>query len=392
MEGDVEEISLSTTTDKVTLEKNLEQEGRKIGHFMDRITEPLLRSRELKYRKTPTDNNSTSDDDMAEKLSDNNHPRSLSEEELEVKGKWMKELSQMVQKEWKNSTWWEKYGIDWSIIGLAMCSLPAGLLCLGSHSSILWVLGIIILGLANSVLTMKGSHMASHRALCASPTLGRFWATFFMEVCSFLPVPVGDQGHVKLHHGHTNIIGLGDSSIWKAPRLSCESLKDLPYLQALQSLSCISLGLFCHLQLFIQVSGLGIWSALGCMFLSRTLLSIPFIHVNIFQHIGLPMFSSSQRPLRLQLMTHCVLNLPRNFLLDWTFGHAIISCHIEHHLFPHLSDHMCLKVKPLVSKFVQSRNLPYQEDTYVSRLQLFLTRYKEFMVLAPPITQLAELR
>lgn len=43
-------------------------------------------------------------------------------------------------------------------------------------------------------------------------------------------------------------------------------------------------------------------------------------------------------------MTHGVLNLPRNFLLDWTFGHSLINCHVEHHLFPFLSDHMCLKV------------------------------------------------
>lgn len=43
-------------------------------------------------------------------------------------------------------------------------------------------------------------------------------------------------------------------------------------------------------------------------------------------------------------MTHGVLNLPRNPVLDWTFGHSLINCHVEHHLFPFLSDHMCLKV------------------------------------------------
>lgn len=43
-------------------------------------------------------------------------------------------------------------------------------------------------------------------------------------------------------------------------------------------------------------------------------------------------------------MTHGVLNLPRNLLLDWMFGHSLINCHVEHHLFPFLSDNMCLKV------------------------------------------------
>lgn len=63
-----------------------------------------------------------------------------------------------------------------------------------------------------------------------------------------------------------------------------------------------------------------------------------------WQHIGLDMFSPTRRPKRIYQMTHGVLNLPRNFLLDWMFGHSLINCHVEHHLFPFLSDHMCLKV------------------------------------------------
>ncbi|MEE6522127.1 hypothetical protein FKM82_020528 [Ascaphus truei] len=168
-------------------------------------------------------------------------------------------------------------------------------------------------------------------------------------------------------------------------------MKQMPYNRALRSLCCISLGLGCHLLLLVRVSGFSLGSALGCMFLSRALLAIPFIHVNIFQHIGLPMFSPSRRPRRLWLLSHGVLNLPRNLLLDWTFGHSLISCHVEHHLFPQLSDNMCLKVKPLVSTFLRERRLPYLEDTYMSRLRLFLQRYDELMVQAPPITELVEL-
>ncbi|XP_053564850.1 fatty acid desaturase 6 [Bombina bombina] len=325
---------------------------------------------------------------------------------------WMQELSRIVQQEYRRSSWWERHGVDWSIIGLAMCLLPAGFLCLRSQSPFLFVLGILILGLAHSVITVKGGHMTSHRTMCQSPSLGKLWATFFIEVCSGLPQACGEEGHVKLHHGHTNVIGLGDSSIWKAPALRCgvymfvaplalpiltvlvglKFMMQMPLLQGLRSLCCISLGLWCHFQVLVYVSGLSLCSALGCMFLSRALLTIPFIHVNIFQHIGLAMFSPSNRPPRLQLMTHSVLNLPRNLLLDWTFGHSIVSCHLEHHLFPYLSDNMCLKVKPQVSSFLKERNLPYLEDTYLSRLQLFLRHYEELMVLAPSITDLAELR
>lgn len=67
--------------------------------------------------------------------------------------------------------------------------------------------------------------------------------------------------------------------------------------------------------------------------------SVPFL-----QHIGLPMFAADRKPKRIQQMSLGVLNLPRNALLDWCFGHSLVSCHVEHHLFPSLSDNMCLKV------------------------------------------------
>lgn len=64
----------------------------------------------------------------------------------------------------------------------------------------------------------------------------------------------------------------------------------------------------------------------------------------LLQHIGLAMFSPDKKPRRIHMMTLGVLNLPRQPVLDWAFGHSLISCHVEHHLFPWLSDHMCLKV------------------------------------------------
>ncbi|GAA6079246.1 fatty acid desaturase 6 isoform X1 [Tachysurus ichikawai] len=100
------------------------------------------------------------------------------------------------------------------------------------------------------------------------------------------------------------------------------------------------------------------------------------------------MFSPSRRPKRIYQMSHGVLNLSRNPLLDWTFGHSLINCHVEHHLFPSLSDNMCLKVKPIVSQFLKAKALPYQEEDYLSRLRLFFHRYQELMVFAPPITEL----
>lgn len=47
-----------------------------------------------------------------------------------------------------------------------------------------------------------------------------------------------------------------------------------------------------------------------------------------------------------------------------------------------------LQIKPVVSQYLKQKKLPYNEDTYSSRLWLFLQRYEELMVHAPPITEL----
>lgn len=47
-----------------------------------------------------------------------------------------------------------------------------------------------------------------------------------------------------------------------------------------------------------------------------------------------------------------------------------------------------LQIKPIVSQYLKQKKLPYNEDTYSSRLRLFLQKYEELMVHAPPITEL----
>lgn len=47
-----------------------------------------------------------------------------------------------------------------------------------------------------------------------------------------------------------------------------------------------------------------------------------------------------------------------------------------------------LQIKPIVSQYLKQKKLPYNEDTYSSRLWLFLQRYEELMVHAPPITEM----
>ncbi|XP_035001865.2 fatty acid desaturase 6 [Hippoglossus stenolepis] len=321
----------------------------------------------------------------------------------------MMELTRMVQQMVKESSWWERRGVDCCVLAAAFLCLPPAFLLLSS-SQILWfVAGGLLMGVAHAVLTIKGTHLASHGALSESQAWAKFWAVFFIEICGSFSAQAGVHGHIKMHHAHTNVIGLGDSSVWKVPFLS-RSLYlfvaplSFPIITPLVALAhikghslvligrtmlMISLGLYSQYWLLIHVSGFqSAHGALLCMLVCRAMFSVPYIHVNIFQHIGLSMFSPTHRPKRIYQMTHGVLNLPRNPVLDWIFGHSLINCHVEHHLFPFLSDNMCLKVKPVVSKYLSEKQLPYQQDTYFSRLSIFFHRYQELMVFAPRITEL----
>ena len=68
------------------------------------------------------------------------------------------------------------------------------------------------------------------------------------------------------------------------------------------------------------------------------------------------------------------------------------SAHVEHHLFPRLSDQQCLRVKPVVSRFLRARGMAYNEAAYTERLALFLTRYRQLMVHAPPVSHFVGLQ
>lgn len=47
----------------------------------------------------------------------------------------------------------------------------------------------------------------------------RMFVCLSAQICSSFSAQAGIQGHIKMHHAHTNVIGLGDSSVWKVPFL-----------------------------------------------------------------------------------------------------------------------------------------------------------------------------
>lgn len=320
------------------------------------------------------------------------------------------ELNDKVQSLCSKATWWEKWGEDCAILlGSLILILPIGLLLMRHENIPLFVLGMVCMGYVHHMFAVKGAHLFGHRSLGFSEKWDSFFTWFSTELIGTFPYDVACKAHIKIHHPHTNIIGLGDSSTWRVSFLPMvlymlvmplflpliaviagigTLLKsDKPSTRLLTYILTVFLGYCAQYTLYTSISGLSPLTALLCCCVTRSIFMIPYIHVNIFQHIGLCMFDRDNRPDRLTQMSNGVLNLPRNPLLDWNFGHSIISCHVEHHLFPTLSDAMCIKVKPTVKKYFEGKGLTYHERSYSNRFHLFILNYQELMVHAPPITE-----
>ena len=320
----------------------------------------------------------------------------------------MTELNSLVKHVVSRSSWWDLYGIDLAIMCANFVLLPISYLLIRSDSIPLYMIGYVLFAYIHATFTVKLAHAAIHNTLAgSSPFWNRLLTVFFIEIWGGFSEEASREIHIQVHHPYTNVIGLGDSSSWRAPFLDRNTylffaplflpLFNTPigvsllagrWLSIARLLCVTSAGYIVHFCMFSYVAGLSFLGTILCMFTVRSVFAIPYIHVNIFQHIGLPMYDIKKRPKRLYQLASAALNLPRNPLLDYSFGHSIISCHVEHHLFPRLSDNMCLKIKPVVSSYLKNNGLPYNEATYLGQLKKFYKEYDELMVKAPPITEL----
>lgn len=74
---------------------------------------------------------------------------------------------------------------------------------------------------------------------------------FVFQICGSFSSHAGIQGHIKMHHAHTNVIGLGDSSVWKVPFLPRFIYLFLAPLAVPVITPLVALGRFLHSKYFI---------------------------------------------------------------------------------------------------------------------------------------------
>ena len=105
----------------------------------------------------------------------------------------------------------------------------------------------------------------------------------------------------------------------------------------------------------------------------RSLFSPIFMHLAVFNHIGLD--NPPQLLPWLPRQDATTRNIKPSWLLNGMGGNAFLECHLEHHLFPSLSNHLLAKIRPTVRAFLTEKGYQYREETYVSCLKNCLKHY-----------------
>ncbi|MGE3279282.1 MAG: fatty acid desaturase [Candidatus Altimarinota bacterium] len=303
-----------------------------------------------------------------------------------------KELSKDIREVMQKLNWYETHGIEWVKAGLKFLLFFGGWLIFALPHLAFQILGITIMSYAFTSIGISGIHEASHQSMAKSRRWNLFAAYFFTEFWVSKSHDWWRWRHVETHHPHTNVINkepmlfyvpwfhkyvyfflmpyvvvpwIIASSIWH--------LRKNP-IELLIYLSISTLGYLSQASLFL-ILGYSWGISLLLVFVMRSIFAPLFLHIAVFNHIGLPYFDAEPRPEWMTLQSKTTRNIKPNWFLKILGGNAFLDGHIEHHLFPHLSNHAISKVREKIVTFLKKRGYEYREEGYVSCLRQCLKHY-----------------
>lgn len=323
---------------------------------------------------------------------------------IELSQNDFKELSKEVKKVLGKPSWVNSYGMEWVKMALKALLFSSGfLLFLLPHWG--WkILGMFVMSYAYISIAITGIHEASHLSLSKSRKVNKFWAYVFTEFWTSKSHLWWKWRHIETHHPHTNVIGeepqpfyfpwmngfvyffitpyavlpwLISSSVWflrKKPK------------QLAAYLTVSTLGFLFHASLFAY-AGYSWLAALGMVVVMRSIFAPIFLHIAVFNHIGLPFFKNdTTRPQWTELQSKTTRNIRPNWFLKGIGGNAFLDGHVEHHLFPHLSNHQIAKARNTIVNFLKRKQYIYREESYIECLQQCIKHYSHlFEYLKQPL-------
>ena len=302
----------------------------------------------------------------------------------------------------KKQDWMQKYGFEWAILFFRIIGF-----CLGfyiftntvTNTGIFYkVLGMIVLSYFYYGIAITGIHETSHRSFVRSSKLNKFFGYIFSDFWASQSSEWWYHRHIEVHHIYTNIKSKENENSFYYPWIGRYVYFFLiPYLAVFWEiiysidflwekwknlvlyLLLVTAGWAFHLFLFSLI--LPFHLAFLSVFIMRSLFAPLFVHLAVFNHIGL-----EDPKVRLPWIEHQTLttrNLKRNWFLSGLGGNAFVEAHIEHHLFPSLSNKMLLKIRPIVLKYLKKEGYTYVEETYFNCLKNCIKYYHKIFSNAP---------
>lgn len=238
-------------------------------------------------------------------------------------------------------------------------------------------------------IAVTGVHEASHQAWVASRWGNQLWGLFFSVFWSGQSFAWWHHRHVQQHHAWTNMPER-DEPVFVYPWLNkyvyfFVAPFLLPFWLAAHSIAflhrkpvrlAVHLALAAadwlfHTWLFRPVCS---WPwAFACAYGLRSLFAPVFLQVAVFNHVGLDN-PVTRRPW-LPHQTSTTRNLKSHWLLTGLGGNAFVDCHIEHHLFPGLSNGLLARIRPIVRAHLEREGIAYVEESYATCLRNCLRGY-----------------
>ncbi|MBI4154496.1 fatty acid desaturase [Candidatus Woesearchaeota archaeon] len=240
-------------------------------------------------------------------------------------------------------------------------------------------------------IAITGTHETRHNTFVKSRSLNKILAYFFSDFWGGQSNEWWYHRHVKVHHIHTNITEKEEAVFYYPWINKYVYFFILPYLvmfwllihsiyflwgewKKLFLFLMINLtGWIFHVYLFSLI--LPLQYAFISVFIMRSLFAPLFMQLAVFNHIGLE--DPKTRLPWLSHQTKTTRNLKKHWFLNGIGGNAFVECHIEHHLFPSISNRLLSKIKPLIIKQLKKEGYKYIEESYWDVLTKCLKYYDE---------------
>lgn len=310
------------------------------------------------------------------------------------------ELFKEVRARARGETWRDRRGYELLFIGLRLGLYGLGAALFFIDDLLVKALAVLVMSYAYFGIVITGTHEARHNSLVDSARGNRLLGYLFADALTGQSADWWHQRHVKEHHLWTNIRE-HDPPLYIFPWMNrYVYFFVVPWVIQLWLLvnsfqfERARGGLLRWSSLFVAGYVLQAWplalelgwpAGLGMCYVVRHTLSPLFMHLAVFNHIGLEFPEERGEWVAHQLRT--TRNLRWNWFLAGFGGNAFLNTHIEHHVFPQLSNHELSAARTVLIEYAEANGIEYREEGYLEVLRQCLDGYEALMEQARELSE-----